>query len=112
MPLLVGGSGEAAWDRTARFGDGWHGIGLKPDQVPAHFDGLRKAFEAQGRSFDGLPFQLRLHIPVEDVDVEAWKSRFDRYAAAGVTELVLAPQSGDLELQRRWLDTLVPALTA
>ena len=110
LPLLVGGGGQAAWERAARFGDGWHGIALKPKEVPTHVDALRRAFEAQGRSFDGLPFQLRLHISVEDIDVDTWRSRFDRYAAAGVTDLVLAPQSGDVELHQRWLDTLVPAL--
>ncbi len=112
LPLLVGGGGSAARARAARFGDGWHGIGLEPDEVPAHLDAVRVAFEARGRSFDGLPFQLRLHIPVEDVDVDAWKTRFDRYAAAGVTDLVLAPQSGDVDLHERWLDTLIPALTS
>ena len=58
-----------------------------------------------------VPCRLRLHSPVEDVDARAWRSRFDRYAAAGVTDLVLAPQSGDAEAQERWLDALVPALT-
>jgi probable F420-dependent oxidoreductase len=111
LPLLVGGGGSAARNRAARFGDGWHGIALEPEEVPAHLDAVREAFDTAGRSFDGLPFQLRLHIPVEDVNVEAWKSRFARYAAAGVTDLVLAPQSGDLDLHKRWLDTLVPALT-
>ncbi len=111
LPLLVGGGGRAARARAARHGDGWHGIGLEPDDVPAHVDALREAFAAEGRAFDGLPFQLRLHIPVEDLDVDAWRSRRDRYAAAGVTELVLAPQSGDPELHRRWLDALIPELT-
>ena len=110
IPVYVGGHTKAAAQRTARFGAGWHGIGLEPDQVPATVDTLRRAFDRAGRSFDGLPFQLRLHIPIEDLDVDGWLRRFEAYDAAGVTELVLAPQSGDDDAHRRWLDTLVPPL--
>jgi probable F420-dependent oxidoreductase len=112
LPVLVGGHGPAAYRRAARFASGWHGLGLEPDQVAGERDQVVKAFEAAGRSFDDRPFQVRLHIPIEDVDVDAWRSRFEAYQAAGVTEMVLAPQSGDIDLHRRWLDTLVPPLSS
>ena len=111
LPVYVGGHGPAAARRAARFGAGWHGIGLQPEQVVDEIDGLRRAFDAEGRSFDGLPFQLRLHIPVEDHDVDEWQRRIDAYAAVGVTELALAPQSDDADAHRAWLDAMVPALT-
>lgn len=112
LPVLVGGHGDAACRRAARFGSGWHGLGLEPDQVGPARERVAKAFEAAGRSFDDRPFQLRLHIPIEDMDVDGWRTRFKAYEAAGVTEMVLAPQSGDFDLHRRWLDTLVPPLSS
>jgi probable F420-dependent oxidoreductase len=112
LPVYVGGGGEAAARRAGRFAEGWHGIGLEPDAVPDTIDGLQRAFAAEGRSFDSRPFQLRLHIPIEDQDLDQWRRRFDAYAAAGVTELVLAPQSGDVEAHRVWLDAMVPTLSS
>lgn len=111
LPVYVGGQGPAAWRRAARFGAGWHGIGEQPELVVDERDGLRRAFEAEGRTFDGCPFQLRLHVPVDDLDADEWQRRVDAYAAAGVTELALAPQSGDVAAHERWIDTMLPALT-
>ena len=111
LPVYVGGHGGPAQRRAARHGAGWHGIGLTPEQVGEEIDGLRRAFDAEGRTFDGCPFQLRLHVPVDDLDVDGLQRRVDAYAAAGVTELALAPQSGDVELHRTWVDRVLPALT-
>jgi probable F420-dependent oxidoreductase len=111
LPVYVGGHGPAAWRRAARHGAGWHGIGLPPEQVVEEVDGLRRAFDTEGRTFDGRPFQLRLHVPVDDLDVDEWRRRVDGYEAAGVTEVALAPQSGDVDAHRAWLDAMVPALT-
>jgi len=110
IPVYVGGHGAAAARRAARFAAGWHGIGVEPEQVADVWDDLRGAFDAVGRPLDGFPFQLRLHVPVDDLDVDAWRRRAHAYAAAGVSELVLAPQSGDPDGHRRWLDAVVPAL--
>jgi probable F420-dependent oxidoreductase len=112
IPVYVGGMSRAAVTRTARFASGWHGVGVEPEGIPALVDDLRRAFERAGRSFDGRPVQLRLHIPVEDLDVDGWRRRFDTYEHAGVTELALAPQSGDADAHRRWLDALVPPLSS
>jgi probable F420-dependent oxidoreductase len=111
IPIFVGGHGCAAVQRAARFGAGWQGLGIEPELVPAELDAVSAAFEAAGRSFNELPFQVRLHIPIEDMDIDAWKRRFDAYEAVGVTDLLLAPQSGDFDMHRRWLDALVPTLS-
>ncbi len=112
IPVYVGGHSDAAFTRAARFGSGWHGVGLEPNEMPEVVAALRRAFERAGRSFDGRPVQLRLHIPVDDLDIDAWRRRFDAYEDAGVTELALAPQSGDADAHRRWLDALVPPLSS
>jgi probable F420-dependent oxidoreductase len=111
LPVYIGGHTPAAMRRCARYAAGWHGLRLEPDEAASAVTDLRAAFEEAGRPTDDVPFHLRLHIPIEDMDVDAWRSRFEAYESAGVTEMVLAPQSGDLDMHRRWLDTLVPALT-
>jgi probable F420-dependent oxidoreductase len=111
LPVYVGGHGDHATRRAARFGSGWHAMSRPPRESGLEVERVRRAFEAEGRSFDGCPFQQRLHIPIEEQDVSQWRRRFDAYEAAGVTEMVLAPQSGDVDAHRKWLDTMVPALT-
>jgi len=112
IPLYVGGASARAIQRTARFASGWHGVGIEPEEIRVIVEALQREFERAGRASDGVPIQLRLHIPVEDLDVDAWHRRFDAYERVGVTELALAPQSGDADLHRRWLDALVPALSS
>jgi len=111
LPVYIGGHTPAAMRRSARQASGWHGLGLEPEGVADAWTNLRVALDEAGRSAEGVPFHLRLHNPIEDMDVDQWRRRFDAYEAAGVTEMVLAPQSGDLDMHRRWLDTMVPALT-
>ncbi len=112
LPVYVGGRSDRATRRAARYGNGWHGMSCPPEEARLEAERVRRAFEAEGRSFDGCPFQLRLQIPIEQQEVSEWRRRFDAYEAAGVTELALAPQSGDVNAHRRWLDTMVPALTS
>ena len=110
-PIWISGRSQAAMRRCARQASGWHGLGLEPEGVADAWTNLRVALDEAGRPSEGVPFHLRLHNPIEDMDIDQWRRRFDAYEAAGVTEMVLAPQSGDLDMQRRWLDTMVPALT-
>ncbi len=110
LPVFIGGHTPAAMRRAAHVARGWHGLGLEPDGVVDAWTTFRAALEEAGRDPEGVPFHLRLHNPIEDMDLDRWRSRFDAYAAAGVTEMVLAPQSGDPDMHRRWLDTMVPAL--
>ncbi len=112
LPVLIGGNGVRATHRLVTRGDGWHGIGMEPDEVAAHRAQLAEAFAKHGRSFEGFPLQVRLHIDATDQGTEGWRARAAAYAAAGVTDLVLAPQTQDKELHRRWLETLLPVLTS
>jgi probable F420-dependent oxidoreductase len=112
IPMTVGGHGSAAFRRAARFGAAWHALGLEPDQVEGVRASLGEVLVEHGRSIDGFPFELRLHIPIDDLDVGAWRDRAAAYAEAGVDELVLAPQSGDVDAHHRWLDTLLVALVS
>ena len=112
LPILVGGNGSRATRRLLARGDGWHGIGLDPAAAAAHHRHLIDRLADVGRSSDGFPFQVRLHIDADDLDPDAWRQRATAYSDAGVTELVLAPQTRDRDAHHRWLETLMPVLTA
>jgi alkanesulfonate monooxygenase SsuD/methylene tetrahydromethanopterin reductase-like flavin-dependent oxidoreductase (luciferase family) len=56
--LLVGGSVHAAFERAAKFGDGWTQGGAGPDQFKEDAANLEEAWKKQGR--DGGPYKMAL----------------------------------------------------
>jgi probable F420-dependent oxidoreductase len=110
LPILIGGNGSRAMQRVAARGDGWHGIGIEPVATADLRRRLADQLASAGRSIDGFPLQVRLHIDVGDLDPAAWSDRAAAYAEAGVTELILAPQTSHKDAHRRWLQTLIPVL--
>jgi probable F420-dependent oxidoreductase len=110
VPIVVGGHGPAAMRRAVERGQGWHGLGVDPATVGANRQDLHRLLREHGQSVDDFPFQVRLHIDVEDLDTGKWKDTAAAYADAGVDELVLAPQSGDRDLHGRWLEAILAPL--
>ena len=109
VPLLVGGNGAAALRRTLRFGAGWQGIGLTPEQVGPRRARVTDALIAAGRGADPFRYQVRLQPSLEEITAPDWPERVAAYESAGIGELLLGPLSGDVELHRRWLDSLAEA---
>jgi probable F420-dependent oxidoreductase len=112
LPVLIGGGGGPATRRLVTRGDGWHGIGMEPNAVAAHCRVLRDRLKEAGRNLAGFPLQMRLHVDASDLDTAAWRDRAAAYAEAGLTDLVLAPQTREKDAHRRWLETLLPVLTS
>lgn len=52
VPVLIGGSSEAAIRRTARYGDGWLGIFLSARRMAGIIEAVRGAAAAGGRHID------------------------------------------------------------
>ncbi len=111
LPLLLGGHGPAAIRRLVARGDGWHGIGMEPPAARAQRREILLRLEEAGRDITDLPIQVRLHIDADDLDEPTWRSKVRAYAEAGITDLVLAPQTRSKDSHRRWLETLMPVLT-
>lgn len=57
-PVVVGGTSEAAIERTARYGDGWLGIFCTPRRFGATAASIAERAEAHGRRVDRLGMQL------------------------------------------------------
>ncbi len=106
-PIWVGGHSPRALRRVARLGDGWHPVGatpavpLRPPEMRARLDELRRLTEAEGRDFSALTisFQAPLYDPGQAVDggdarrpftgsAQAIADDIGTYAGLGVSELL------------------------
>jgi len=69
-PIWIGGHSGAALRRVARLGDGWHPVGanpavpLRPAELRASLDELRRLTAAEGRDFSSLTISFK--APVYD----------------------------------------------
>lgn len=90
-PILVGGRGDAALRRTARFGDAWLPMWLTAEKLSHRAEQLAELADANGRPRPGLALLLGVHV---DPD----RSRARREAAS-----YLAGQYGlALQAVERW----------
>jgi probable F420-dependent oxidoreductase len=109
LRLLIGGHGGPATRRLLAHGDGWHGIALPPGEAATHIRMLTERLAAAGRRTENFPMQIRLHVEADQLDPAAWRDTARAYADAGLTDLVLAPQTREKDAHRRWLETVLPA---
>jgi probable F420-dependent oxidoreductase len=106
-PIWIGGHSKAALRRVARLGDGWHPVGanpavsLRPAELRAELDDLRRLIEAERRDFSTLTISYKapLYDPGQGVDGGAERRPFSgsqqaiaddigAFAALGVSELI------------------------
>lgn len=100
LPIVVGGSSQAALKRAATLGDGWHGINQSPEQVTAAIATME---QYERRS----PFRISLRTKTRiggaatgaslTGDATSLTEQVERYASAGVDQLVIEPVASDLE---------------
>lgn len=106
VPITIGGHSKAALRRAAKYGSGWYGINADPDETTAILEQLDAALAAEGRTRDGFEVIMGTTAAVMPVEL------IERYAAVGVTE-VLIPflRQGTKHLTAN-LDTVEPYLEA
>ena len=83
IPILFGGEADAALRRAARFGDGWIGVHMPPERVPAILDKLRRL-----RADSELAAQP-LEITVACEGAVPTRALVERYAEVGVHRLLI-----------------------
>ena len=81
VPIYVGGHSRPALRRAARYGQGWYGFQLTPEQVAPILDDLRAELDAAGRAADELT--IAVTPPSADPGIVA------EFAALGVSRLIL-----------------------
>lgn len=98
LPLWVGGSGPRARRRAVEKGDGFHLIGLDPDEVRAPIEALRAE-----RPEPGFRISLRTGWDPQGMEHDRIRDERERYEAAGVSYVVAAPWRNDLD---EWLRSM------
>jgi alkanesulfonate monooxygenase SsuD/methylene tetrahydromethanopterin reductase-like flavin-dependent oxidoreductase (luciferase family) len=123
IPIVIGGSSEAAIERTARYGDGWLGIFCTSRRFGATAEALAERAAAHGRSVDWLGLNLWCGID-DDADrareyVAGTMSslyglpfeKFERLVPFGTPKQVAEAAAAYVEAGARHV-TLVPAASS
>ena len=111
-PILVGGGSRAALRRAATLGDGWHPTGISPDQLATPVESLYRIARDNGRDPSRIIVSVRNELDVTEGSSSGAGSAMsgspdqlleaiDAYEAQGVSELVLAISTADVERIRR-----------
>ncbi len=104
LPVIVGGTTDAALGRVAEFGDGWYGFNLSAAEVPDRLQVLADQCGRRGRQLRDLSIAVSVSGCGPDM--------LPALAEAGVTEFVVVAEppaasetAGDwaTELADRWL---------
>lgn len=139
-PILVGGRGDHALRRTARFGDGWLPMWLSPDKVAERGARLRELAAERNRPVPTITLLILVHVD-DSLErsrrvatdhlagqyklplhvVERWAAlgpaarvgeQLQAYLDAGVSELILMALGGDQLVQYERLAEVCAALRA
>ncbi len=109
--LLVGGSVQKAFERAARFADGWTQSGAGPDQFKQDAENLDKAWQAAGR--EGSPYKMALiYFSLgPDAVKNAEHDLFDYYAWLGedIARFIADSAAKDPETVQRYISAFEAA---
>ena len=90
IPLWIGGSSDAALERTARIADGWHGSRETPEEAAPIVRRLRA-------ERPGADFTISMRTHWDGKDQGELKDRLAAYAAVGVQHVLVAPVNREVD---------------
>lgn len=104
IPIVIGGSSQAALKRAATLGDGWYGLRLSPGAASAAIGVMDRIGHKPDFTLS-LRVQTRVGGPVEDADPpttlhgdpDAIVDQIRRYREAGIEQLVIEPFASSLD---------------
>jgi len=104
LPILLGGTSEAALRRAATLGDGWYGWRQTPDEAAAAAEALRglgapDGFQVSLRArakVGGDPGEEPMMTPISG-GARSVRGQIDAYRRSGVDRLVVDPVAATLE---------------
>jgi probable F420-dependent oxidoreductase len=82
-PLWFGGESTPALRRVARFGQGWYGVNLLPEDLPPHVEELSKQLDKEGRKLADVDIAIAPYGKGCDLDM------LKRYRDLGVDQVIL-----------------------
>ena len=86
-PVWIAGTGSAAWRRAARLGDGWHPLGLGPEQLAEGRAQIDRIARAEGRDPSDIALSTVIGMPS---DPGRAVERLLELAESGVAHVILA----------------------
>ena len=101
IPIWVGGGVEAAFRRGVEKGDGFHVVGLKPEEVVPIVERLRR-----DRPEPSFTISARTGWDPQGMDPGLIREEAAAFEAAGVQHMVAAPWQKDLPAWLRSMDLL------
>jgi alkanesulfonate monooxygenase SsuD/methylene tetrahydromethanopterin reductase-like flavin-dependent oxidoreductase (luciferase family) len=129
-PIWVGGHSPAALRRVARLGDGWHPVGanpavpLRPAELAASLDELRRLSDAAGRDFRLLTISYKAPVYDPGQTLDGGERRpfsgglaqiaddIAAFARVGVSELIFDFRSETLSETLERMDRFGPVIGA
>ena len=113
IPLWVGGNSKRAIERAVNAGDGWHSVGLTPEEIKERINYINKLSSRKKRKTSDFVISLRKNLQINNIsnkeikkveDKETLRGTsdkiaegIDRYKDSGVSHLVFQILSGRLE---------------
>ncbi len=124
-PIWIGGNTGLALRRSARLGDGWHGIRQTPEELSEKRDTLRRLCQEYGRDPESVQITLRATAKLGEPQRSPSGDRvpltgqtgeivddLKRYQDAGLEYLVLSTAADDtdstIHALERWADEVAP----
>ncbi|HEX5586026.1 MAG TPA: LLM class flavin-dependent oxidoreductase, partial [Acidimicrobiia bacterium] len=104
IPIWIGGGAEAALERALR-NDGYHALGPSPAEMKVIIERLRER-----RPDDEFVISARVGWDVTTMEQSAMTDAADEFRAAGVDNLHVAPDRGDLDTWLAGQETVAKAL--
>ena len=131
-PIWVGGHSKVALRRVARLGDGWHPVGanpavpLRPHELAASLDELRRLVEAEGRDPARLTISYKAPVydPSQSLDGRTGERRpfsgspgeiegdIAAFANLGVSEIVFDFRTEELAQSLERMEHFAPIIRA
>jgi probable F420-dependent oxidoreductase len=92
IPVWVGGRSDGAFRRATSRADGFHGVGVKPEDAKALIERIRAS-----RPDDAFTISLRVPWDGNTTEPDEIRAQCETYEAAGVQHIVAAPERGDVD---------------
>jgi len=105
IPIWIGGASNAAFARAFARADGYHGIGVEPEQAPALVERIRAE-----RPEETFAISLRVPWDARSSEPDEIKAQRGAYEAAGIQHLMAAPTRGSIDAWLEGMETIAHAL--
>jgi probable F420-dependent oxidoreductase len=109
-PILVGGNSRRAIERAVDAGDGWHSVGLTPEEIREKVEFVNQLLSEKGKETSDFVISLRKNLQIKGISEKKAEDKeilrgtpdkisegIERYKESGVSHIVFQVLSGTLE---------------